>query len=284
MATDFPGVSRTLRERLERATAGRYLVTRELGRGGMAMVFEATDLPSGHPVAIKLLLPEITLLVGAERFHQEITFLRRLTHPNIVPVLESHETGPLLYYTMPRIEGETLQRLIERVGPLPLEQTLGIARDVAAALDYAHAANVLHRDIKPENILLEPNRAVVCDFGVARAIERAGGGTFSSSGILIGTPEYMSPEQARGDSVLDARCDVYGLGCVIYEMLSGEPVFSGPTAQAILARQQSAEPRSLRVVRPDLPERVEEAVLAALAKQAAERPRSGSDLVRRMGG
>ena len=280
MASHGSRAGRNLREELERATAGRYLVTRELGRGGMATVFEATDLATGHPVALKLLLPEVTLLVGAQRFHQEISFLRRLIHPNIVPVLESHETGPLLYYTMPRIAGETLHQLITRVGPLPVEQTLGIARGVAAALDYAHAQNILHRDIKPENILLDGQNALVCDFGVARAIEQASEGGFSSSGILIGTPEYMSPEQARGDSALDPRSDVYGLGCMIYEMLTGEPVFSGPTVQAVLARQQSARPRSLRVVRPDLPERLETVVMSALAKQPADRPASAGTLIR----
>jgi len=284
MASDISKSGRHLREELERATAGRYGVTRELGRGGMATVYEATDLPTGEPVAIKLLLPEITLLVGAERFHQEIRFLRRLKHPNIVPVLESHETGPLLYYTMPRIGGETLQQLIDRSGPLPLERTLRIARDIATALDYAHGENILHRDIKPENILLDQERALVCDFGVARAIERASGGGLSSSGILIGTPEYMSPEQARGDSTLDARSDVYGLGCVIYEMLTGEPVFSGPTVQAVLARQQSDRPRSLRVVRPDVSERLEAVVMSALAKLALDRPASAGALVRKMEG
>lgn len=263
-------------DRIEHASHGRYRVERELGRGGMAVVYLAQDRMREIPVAIKVLFPEIAPLLGAERFHREIDFLRRLHHPHIVPVLDSNENEVPLYFTMPYVPGESLRARIER-GPLPIPEALGIAFQVGVAIDFAHGENILHRDIKPENILLAAEGATVCDFGVARAIEEAGGERISSSGMLIGTPAYMSPEQARG-GVLDGRCDIYALGCVMYEMLTGEPVFSGHTSQALLARQIAQEPRPLRMLRPDLPAPVEQAVLSALVKDPGGRPASAGAL------
>lgn len=271
--------SRELREQLINAVAGRYDIGRELGHGGMSVVFEATDLRLQQPVALKVLLPEIALPVGPERFHREIQFLRQLRHPNIVPVLDVGETGPLLFFTMPQIRGETLRELISRDGPVSLDRTLAIARQVAAALDHAHGVNILHRDIKPENILLDGERALVCDFGVARAIEQAGGERISSSGMLLGTPGYMSPEQAQGRQDLDHRCDIYAFGCVLFEMLAGEPAFTGPSAQAIVARQAAGEVRSLLVVRPDLPPPVSVAIQHAMDRARSARPESAAAIL-----
>jgi len=275
--------SRDLREQLIKAVAGRYTIGRELGHGGMSVVYEAHDLRAHQPVALKLLIPEIAVAVGPERFHREIQFLRQLRHPNIVPVLDASETGPLLFFTMPHLLGENLRQLIGRVGPLPLDRTLAIARDIAAALDHAHARNILHRDIKPENILLEGVRALVCDFGVARAIEQAGE-RISSSGLLLGTPGYMSPEQTQGRADLDARCDVYAFGCVLFEMLAGEPAFTGPSAQAVVARQAVGESRSLQVVRPDLPAAAVAAIQKAMARTREARPETASALVKLLQG
>jgi len=263
------------------ALAARYVVQRKLGGGGMATVFLAEDRRTHGPVAIKVLHPEFAVALGPGRFAREIRILAALSHPNILPVLDSDQAGTHLYYVMPYAPGETLAALIAREGSLPLERVVAITRDVAAALDYAHARQVIHRDIKPENILLEPERAVLCDFGVARAVVDSVGEDSSSSGLIVGTPAYMSPEQARGVGI-DGRSDIYALGCVVYEMLTGEPPFSGPTPQAIQARHLHEAPRSLRVVRPDLPQRVESAVLAALAKRPQDRPRSGAGLVERL--
>jgi serine/threonine-protein kinase len=245
----------------------------------MSVVFLADELDAGRQVVLKTLTPSLTVMLGATRFHQEIEFLRRLRHPNIVPILGASEVGPVLYYVMPYVPGGNLEALLESVGRLPLERVIAITRDLAAALDHAHALNVLHRDIKPGNVLLDGPVAMICDFGVARAIERAGEDRISSSGLLIGTPEYMSPEQAAGSGELDARCDIYGLGCVIYEMLAGEPAFSGPTRQAIVSRQMIEPPRPLLVVRPDLPRAVEVALQRALAKHPADRPASAAELL-----
>jgi eukaryotic-like serine/threonine-protein kinase len=199
-----------------------------------------------------------------------------------VPVLDSNEAGALLFLIMPYVAGETLRARIDREGQLPLPVVLSITRDLATAIDYAHGENVLHRDIKPENVLLEEGRALVCDFGLARAIDRSALDPLSSTGLVIGTPAYMSPEQAMADAALGPGCDIYALGCVVYEMLTGELPFTGPNSQAVMARHLNDPPRSMRSVRPDLPVRVEDAVLAALAKTPAERPRSGADLLRRL--
>jgi eukaryotic-like serine/threonine-protein kinase len=256
---------------LQAALAGRYAIERELGGGGWATVYLAHDHKHDRKVAVKVLRSDVARSLGSGRFLREISIAGRLIHPHILPLYDSGEAGESLYYVMPFIEGETLRQRLLREHQLPLADTLTIARQVADALTFAHAHNVVHRDIKPENILLEGDQAYVADFGIARAILVAGGDTLSSPGFAIGTPAYMSPEQAAGTPVLDGRSDLYSLACVVYEMLAGEPPHGGRTAQAILARQQTETPRSIRVLRPTLPEGVERAILTALAKPPADR-------------
>jgi eukaryotic-like serine/threonine-protein kinase len=275
--------SRQLLPTLRQALSGRYRVEREIGRGGMAAVFLAEALDERRQVAIKVLRPEVACFLGPDRFHREIEILRRLRHSRIVPVLDSNEAGALLFLVMPYVAGENLRARVDRESQLSLPAVLSIARDLATAIDYAHGENVLHRDIKPENVLLEEGRALVCDFGLARAIDRSALEPLSSTGLVIGTPAYMSPEQAMADAALGPGCDIYALGCVVYEMLTGELPFTGPTSQAVILRHLGDPPRSMRAVRPDLPARVEDAVFAALAKTPAERPGSGADLLRRLG-
>ncbi|HEU5305494.1 MAG TPA: protein kinase [Gemmatimonadales bacterium] len=263
---------------LQSALAGRYTIERELGRGGWATVYLAHDTRHDRPVALKILRPDLAAALGTGRFLREIAIAGRLTHPHVLPLYDSGTAGDSLFYVMPYIEGETLRRRLLREQQLPLDQTLAIALQVAEALAFAHAHNVLHRDIKPENILLEGNQAYIADFGIARAIEVSAEETLSEPGLAIGTPAYMSPEQATGGTHLDGRSDLYSLACVIYEMLTGEPPHTGPTAQAILARQQSETPRSIRVLRPAVPEAVEQVIMKALAKAPADRFGSVSDL------
>jgi TolB-like protein len=277
--------------RLEAALAGRYTVERELGRGGMATVYLAHDLRHDRRVAVKVLRPDLAAVLGVGRFLREIAVAGRLVHPHILPLYDSGRVpaaaggreagrveGELLYYTMPYVEGESLRERLAREGALPLAEALTIARQVADALAYAHAHNVIHRDIKPGNILLTGSEAFVADFGIARAVVAAAGDTLSDPGLVVGTPAYMSPEQASGEGHLDGRADVYALGCVLYEMLAGEPPHTGPTVQAILARHQYEQPRPLRTVRPDLPPGVERIVLKALAKVPADRFRGAAEL------
>src|SRR5437868_6460878 len=237
----------------------------------MATVYLARDLKHGRQVAIKVLGPEIAAALGPERFLREIEVAARLTHPHILPLHDSGQAGGSLYYVMPYIEGESLRDRLEREGQLPLEEALRITREVASALSYAHSHDVVHRDIKPENILLSGGEAVVADFGIARAIVAAGAETLTDTGLAVGTPGYMSPEQATGAMQLDGRSDVYSLGCVLYEMLAGHPPFLGTTAQEILARHSLDAVPPLRTIRPELPEVVEHAVRKALAKSPADR-------------
>jgi serine/threonine-protein kinase len=265
-------------DRLTGTLSDRYRIERELGRGGMAVVYLAEDLRDGGTVAVKVLRREITGIFGSGRFGREIRILQRLRHPAIVPVLDAYESPTLHYYVMPYVPGESLRDRLAREGPLPLDSVLSIAGALAGALDYAHSQGVLHRDIKPGNVLLAEGRAVVCDFGFARAIEIAAGDTLSSSGLVLGTPAYMSPEQAMGGEI-DQRTDIYALGCVIYEMLAGEPAFVGATSQAVVARVVSEDPRALRSIRPDVPKRMESALRAALTKQPEGRPESGAALM-----
>jgi serine/threonine-protein kinase len=275
-------VSTDLLASVRAALARRYVVERQVGRGAMATVFLAEDRETQGPVAIKVLHPEFTVALGPGRFAREIRILAGLHHPNILPLLDSDQAGSHLYYVMPFAAGETLGGRIKREGRLPLDSVLAITGDVAAGLDYAHARHVIHRDIKPDNILFESGRAVLCDFGVARAVMESAGEGFSSSGLVVGTPAYMSPEQAMGHADVDHRTDIYSLGCVVYEMLVGEKVFSGPTTQAVLARHLHEAPKSLRLVRPELPAAIEGAVQAALAKHPEDRPASGADFLGRM--
>jgi serine/threonine-protein kinase len=249
----------------------------------MATVYLAEDSETGNSVAIKVLRRELTAILGATRFQREIEILTRLRHPRIVPVLDSADAGGHLYYVMPYISGQSLRDKLTREGHLPLTEVIAIASDIATALDYAHENGVLHRDIKPENVLLEAGRALMCDFGVARAIEVAGSESFSSGGLVVGTPAYMSPEQATGGEV-DRRSDVYAFGCVLYEVLAGEPPFAGPTAQAIVARQLGGSPRPLATVRPDLPPGVESAVFRTLELDPGNRPGSAGLLVSLLSG
>jgi eukaryotic-like serine/threonine-protein kinase len=264
---------------LQAHLADRYRLHGEVARGGMARVYRADDLVRGGEVAIKVVRPELAAALGHGRFLQEIRILARLHHPNILPLLDSREGGGSLYYVSRYIPGSSLQRRLATEGTLPLEEVVRIGRDVAAALDYAHSSEVIHRDVKPGNILLDTDRALVCDFGIARAVELAGGDRLaSSSGFALGTPAYMSPEQAMGGAI-DFRCDVYGLGCVLYEMLAGEPTFTGPTAQAVLARSLSGEIRSVRTVRPDVPAAAEAAIRSALASESDRRPGTAAELM-----
>ena len=228
------------------ALASRYRVERELGRGGMATVYLAHDLRHERPVAIKVLKPEIAAALGADRFQQEIKVTAKLSHPHILQLLDSGEMGDLLFYVMPYIAGESLRQKLAREGPTDLAEGLAITRQIAGALEYAHGKGVVHRDIKPENILLHEGEAMVADFGIALAISAAGGERLTATGIAIGTPAYMSPEQIRGDRDLDGRSDTYALGCLLYEMLAGEPPFAGPSVEAIIARRFSEPHRRSR--------------------------------------
>src|SRR5213594_1191522 len=257
--------------RLQAALADRYAIEHELGRGGMATVYLAQDLKHRRLVAIKVLKPELAAALGPERFLREIETAARLNHPHILPLHDSGEAEGFLYYVMPYAEGESLRERLEREGQLPLDEALRIAREVASALSHAHSHDVVHRDIKPENILLSGGEAVVADFGIARAIVAAGAEQLTDTGLAVGTPGYMSPEQATGAEHVDGRSDVYSLGCVLYEMLAGHPPFLGTTAQEILARHSLDPVPPLRTIRPELPQAVEHAVRKALAKSPADR-------------
>jgi serine/threonine-protein kinase len=259
-----------LLESLRSALADRYRIDRELGRGGMAQVYLAQDQKHHRPVAIKVLRPELAQVVGAERFQREIQIAAQLSHPHILPLLDSGEAGGFLFYVTPYIKGNSLRDLLSREKQLPIDDALSIARQVAGALASAHSHNVVHRDIKPENILLSGTEAVVADFGIARAIVAAGGETLTTTGVTVGTPAYMSPEQAAGEP-LDGRSDVYSLGCVLYEMLAGEPPFTGSTSQAIQARRLKDPVPPLRTVRETVPAHVEQVIVRALAKVPADR-------------
>jgi tetratricopeptide (TPR) repeat protein len=258
-------------DRLRSALADHYAIQREIGRGGMALVFLARDLRHDRDVAIKVLKPEFSMAVSAERFLREIQLEARLKHPYILPLFDSGDVDGLLYYVMPYVQGESLRDRLKRETQLPLPDAFRITGEVAEALAYANAQGVVHRDVKPANILLDENHAFLADFGIARAVSELAGDRLSESGIVVGTPEYMSPEQCTEHGNVDGRSDVYALGCVVYEMLAGEPPFTGPTAQAIVARHLADEPRSLRVVRAAVPEHVEEAIEIALAKVPADR-------------
>ena len=257
---------------LRTALQSRYTVERELGRGGMGTVFLAEDRKHRRRVAIKVLRPEVSTPVGAERFLREIEIAASMSHPHILPLHDSGQANGLLYYVMPHVEGESLRDRLTREGRLPVDEAVRIARQVASALAYAHARGIVHRDIKPENILLSTGMALVSDFGIARAITAAADSPqLSTAGIVIGTPAYMSPEQASGVHELDGRSDVYSLGCVLYEMLAGEPPFAGPSVHTILARHVLDPVPDLRSVRATIPESLERVVLKALAKVPADR-------------
>ena len=260
--------------RLTTALNDRYRIERELGAGGMATVYLAHDLKHERDVAIKVLHPDLGAALGADRFLSEIKTTAKLQHPHILPLLDSGAADGLLYYVMPYVRGETLRARLERERQLPIADALRIAREVASALEHAHRQGIIHRDIKPENILLQDGAAVVADFGIALAVQSAGGARMTQTGLSLGTPQYMSPEQAMGERTLDARSDIYALGAVTYEMLAGEPPFTGSSTQAIVAKVLTERPTPLRIVRDTVSPGVEAAVLQALAKLPADRPES----------
>ena len=268
-----------LQAQLQAGLSGQYTLERELGRGGMATVFLAQDLKHKRPVALKVLQPELAASLGAERFHREIEIAARLQHPHILTVLDSGEAAGQLWFTMPYVDGQSLRERLHREHQLPVDDALRITRDAASALDYAHEQGVVHRDVKPENILLTRRGDVlVADFGIARALGGATDG-ITQTGMAVGTPAYMSPEQAAGGPV-DGRSDLYSLGCVLYEMLAGEAPYTGPTAQAILAKRFSDPVPSVRRVRPTVPETVYQAMQRALAMVPADRFRTGVEFAR----
>jgi serine/threonine protein kinase/tetratricopeptide (TPR) repeat protein len=274
------------------ALAGRYTIQREIGRGGMATVYLADDLRHGRQVAIKVLRPELGSLLGPDRFTREIQIAAALNHPHILPLYDSGEVsgaagqrdsgaGSLLWFSMPYVRGESLRRRLARERQLPIDEAIRIVRQVASALQYAHARGLIHRDIKPENILVHEGEAMVTDFGIALAVagELRGGGAgerLTETGIFLGTPQYMSPEQAAGERTLDARSDVYSLGCVLYELLAGEPPYTGATAQVVMAKRFTDPVPAVRRLRPTVPPAVERALMRALAKVPADRFESAS--------
>ena len=266
-----------LRDELQASLAGRYTLERELGGGGMSRVFVASEAPSGRRVVLKVLPPDLAAGVSLERFEREIRLAARLRHPHIVPLLSTGEAAGLPFYTMPFVEGESLRDCLRREVQLPVEETVRIAGEVALALQHAHGHDIVHRDIKPENVLLHEGHAVVADFGIGRAITRASDiDPITLAGMAVGTPQYMSPEQAAGERDIDGRSDIYSLGCVLYEMLAGEPPFTGRTAQAVIAKRFAGKVPSLRVVRPDVPLELECAVLRALELSPEARFASGA--------
>ena len=260
-----------LSDRLNAALADRYAIERELGAGGMATVYLALDLKHERQVAVKVLRPELAAVLGAERFLQEIKTTANLQHPHILPLFDSGEAEGFLYYVMPYVEGESLREKLNREKQLGIEESLEITKAVAQALDYAHRHEVIHRDIKPENILLHDGQPVVADFGIALAVSAAGGTRLTETGLSLGTPQYMSPEQATGDRELDGRSDIYSLACVLYEMLSGEPPHTGPTVQAVIAKVVTDRPRPITELRDTVPTNVSAAIKKALAKLPADR-------------
>ncbi|MBA3498423.1 MAG: protein kinase [Gemmatimonadales bacterium] len=270
--------------RLQSALADRYRVEREIGRGGMARVYLAHDLRHDRDVAIKVLLPELAASLGSDRFLREIHIEAGLQHPHILPLHDSGVAGGLPYYVMPYVAGETLRDRIGREKQLPIDDALRITREVADALEYAHQHNVVHRDIKPANILLSAGHAIVADFGVGRAITAAASAERTEPGLAVGTPEYMSPEQAAGDAAVDGRSDVYALACVLYEMLAGDPPFQGRTPRSVLARHLHDPPPSLRTIRPSVPMAVEAALQTALAKVPADRFATVAEFARALPG
>jgi eukaryotic-like serine/threonine-protein kinase len=271
-----------VRERLDAALADRYRVVRELGSGAMSTVFLAEDLKrleygtdsrreALRTVAIKVFRPDVAAALGTQRFLREIEITSGLTHPHILPLYDWGVAGDLLHYVTPHVEGATLRDRIDREKLLPVEEALRIAAEVAGALEFAHAKGVVHRDIKPENVLLSGGEAVVADFGIARAIEVAGGTTLTEAGVIIGTPAYMSPEQAGGGGSVDERSDLYSLACVLYEMLAGEPPYTGPTTTSILGQHLAAPVPDVGAMRATVPPAVRALLTRAMSKAPVDR-------------
>ncbi len=280
--TTFNADAYALADDVRIALADRYTIERALGRGATAVVYLAHDHVRGEPVALKILHDQLTAAVSAARFLREVTIAQQLQHEHIVQVFDSGSANGRAYYTMRYVEGQTLRDKLQQQGQLAISDVVSIAGQIASALDYAHSRGVVHRDIKPANILVTERGVMVADFGIARAMFLASGESLTDSGYLVGTPEYMSPEQSAGDRHVDGRSDLYGLACVVYEMVAGEPPFTGPTVQAILARHIQEAPRSLRVVRPTVSPAFERAVTRALAKVPVDRFETAEELVREL--
>ena len=257
--------------RLAAALASRYTIDREVGRGGMATVYLARDLRHNRRVALKVLNPELGAVLGTERFLAEIEVTANLQHPNLLPLFDSGEADGLLFYVMPFVEGESLRARLDREKQLPADEAVRIATAIAGALDYAHRHNVIHRDLKPENILMQEGQPLIADFGIALAVSKAGGARITQTGLSLGTPQYMSPEQATGDRVVDGRTDIYSLGAMLYEMLVGDPPHAASTSQAIIAKVLTEKPASVRAGRPSVPAHVDAAIARALEKLPADR-------------
>ncbi len=274
----------SLREQMQDALAATYAIEREIGAGGMATVFLARDLKHERQVAVKVLNPELGAVLGVERFLSEIRVTANLQHPNLLPLFDSGNAAGQLYYVMPYVAGESLRARLDREKQLPVDEAVRLAVAVGNALDYAHAHGVIHRDLKPENILLQHGQPVIADFGIALAISNAGGSRVTQTGLSLGTPQYMSPEQAAGDRTIDGRSDIYSLGAILYEMLTGEPPHVGNTVQAIIAKVLTDKPRSLRLSRDTVPVHVDFAVERALAKLPADRFSSAAAFVRALEG
>jgi serine/threonine-protein kinase len=264
---------------LATALADRYAVEEEVGRGGMATVYRAEDRKHGRKVAIKVLAPQLAESLGAERFLREIGIAARLSHPHIVPLLDSGESDGVLYYVSQFVPGGSLRDRLDREEKLPLADALRIAQEIGAGLDYAHRSGVVHRDVKPENILFADGHAVLTDFGIAFACSSQGNDQLTEIGLTLGTPDYMSPEQATGERVLGPESDVYSLACVVYEMLVGEPPFRSESTRTTIARQVAETPRLLRALRPDAPPGIERALGKALNKDPKARFQRVSDFV-----
>jgi serine/threonine-protein kinase len=269
---------------LTAALADRYAIHHELGRGGTALVYLADDLRHGGKVAVKVLRPETAMHMGAERFRREVAIVARLTHPHILPFLESGEAAERLYYVLPYAEGGSLRRRLREDGPPTIAAALEIARHIGSALDYAHGQGFVHRDVKPENILFTDGLPVLADFGIARGITVAVGDGLTGVDVAIGTPEYMSPEQVAGDRLLDGRSDEYGLAVVLFEMLAGAPPFTGGSARAVMGRHLNEPAPLLGVRRPDVPAGLEQALNRALAKDPADRFPTVAEFIDALGG
>jgi serine/threonine protein kinase len=253
------------------ALAGRYTIESEIGAGGMATVYLAHDLKHARKVALKVLRPDLVAALSTDRFQREIRIAAGLNHPHILPLLDSGEADGVFFYVMPYVNGESLRRRLERERQLPVDDALRLTKQIASALEHAHSQGLIHRDIKPENILLHEGEAMVADFGIALAASAAPGERLTATGFMVGTPAYASPEQALGDRTIDARSDLYSLGCVLYEMLAGEPPFTGPTAQAMIARRFVEAAPPIRRVRHTVPASVERAIAKALEAAPADR-------------
>ena len=265
---------------LDAILTDRYRIERQLGAGGMATVYLAHDLKLEREVALKVLRPELGAVLGTERFLSEVKITARLDHPHILTLIDSGTAGGLLYYVLPYVRGESLRDLLNREQQLGVDQALVITKHIASALDYAHRKGVVHRDIKPENILLQEGEAMLADFGIALAVQESGGSRLTETGLSLGTPHYMSPEQATGDRNVDARSDLYSLASVLYEMLVGEPPITGKTVQAVIAKLLTEPAMHVRTVRPTVPEAVDAAIAKALSKVPADRFSSVADFAR----